>query len=318
MNLFLIGSGFTKALYPDAPLNDDLLTQLCKNSENSGCRKLFERYKINDIEICLTKLDIDKVSNRDEADALKSLRNTVENELAKFFYDYVASKDLLASSVWANNFFQNAISEGDVVISLNYDCVFEGMLDLVGKWTPKGGYGKTFDNNPLHAGHEKSPVTVLKIHGSASFMAEPNLKDNSKAETINFTINEHFFPKSGKDTEFGSDDDKSKPFIIAPSYVKIPALAISYLMLEALKASTEARKLIIIGCGLRPEDSFLTLLITNFLDNKQNGKIIIADLKPDERRDKIQEYYEDDVKESFMLIEGNIENTVYQLITKIR
>ena len=66
MNLFLIGSGFTKALFPDAPLNDDLLPQLCKNSENCGCRELFERYETNDIEICLTKLDIDKTSNREE------------------------------------------------------------------------------------------------------------------------------------------------------------------------------------------------------------------------------------------------------------
>ena len=94
MNLFLIGSGFTKALFPDAPLNDDLLPQLCKNSENIGCRKLYDRYKINDIEICLTKLDIDKASNRDEADDLKSLRNTVENELAKSSNNYLMLKTL--------------------------------------------------------------------------------------------------------------------------------------------------------------------------------------------------------------------------------
>ena len=313
MNLFLIGSGFTKALLPCAPLNADLLPRLCKNSANHGCITMFNLYENNDIEVCLTKLDLDIISNKAKVGELNSLRTNVENELAGFFYNYVASDDLLANCEWARKFFQNAISVDDVVVSLNYDCIFEGMLDLVDKWTPNGGYGTTFMN---FINSKKSPTRVLKIHGSASFMAQPNRTDKSKAETIGFTINEHFFPKSGKYTEFAFGDDKSKPFIIAPSYVKIPALAISYLMLEALKASTEASKIIIIGCGLRPEDSFLTLLITNFL-NQKKGKIIIADRKPEERFSNLQKYYEDDVEQSFVLIEGYIQNTVDQLIAAI-
>jgi len=94
MNLFLIGSGFTKALLPDAPLNSDLLPRLCENRANTGCREVLDSYKINDIEISLTKLDIDKASNRDKADDLKSLRNRVENELAKSSNNYLMLKTL--------------------------------------------------------------------------------------------------------------------------------------------------------------------------------------------------------------------------------
>jgi hypothetical protein len=42
---------------------------------------------------------------------------------------------------WLKKFMQTALFDGDVAISLNYDCVFEGALDCVGRWSPKGGYG---------------------------------------------------------------------------------------------------------------------------------------------------------------------------------
>ena len=47
----------------------------------------------------------------------------------------------MEQSPWLKNFMQSAIADGDVAISLNYDCVFEGSLDCIGKWSPKGGYG---------------------------------------------------------------------------------------------------------------------------------------------------------------------------------
>ena len=55
------------------------------------------------------------------------------------------------------------------------------------------------------------------------------------------------------------------PYVIAPSYVKVPRVEIAYLMLEALSESAKANRLIIIGSALRKEDSFLTLIITTFL-----------------------------------------------------
>jgi len=59
MNVFIIGSGFTKAVFLDAPLNRELLHVLASQSTCSGAATLLERYKTDDIEIALTSLDSD-------------------------------------------------------------------------------------------------------------------------------------------------------------------------------------------------------------------------------------------------------------------
>jgi hypothetical protein len=323
MNLFIIGSGFTKALFPNAPLNSDLLPELYENRANTGCQKLFDRYKINDIEICLTKLDLDIISNKAKVDELNSLRTNVENELADFFYDYVASDDLLINYGWARKFFQNAISADDVVVSLNYDCVFEGMLDLVDKWTPNGGYGTTLNNDALYPKRETrtSPISVLKIHGSANFYKKLALPPvvGPRAKGIDFIFSKHFFPKSGR-KEYPDGEVENEPYIIAPSFVKTHALVSNYLMLQALNASSKATYMIVIGCGMRPEDSFLTLLITSFLNssNRKNGKLLIIDRDSEKIYSKIQRYYETSVSKDVLCIDGFIQHTVDDLIEKVK
>ena len=56
-NIYLLGAGFTKAAYPKAPLNNDLLEAIITN----GGKKLLEyqeRYKSDDIERLLTQIDL--------------------------------------------------------------------------------------------------------------------------------------------------------------------------------------------------------------------------------------------------------------------
>jgi hypothetical protein len=63
MKVFIIGAGFTKALFPEAPLNRDLLTVLAKGTTDSASHKLIQRYHTDDIEIALTELDADIASS---------------------------------------------------------------------------------------------------------------------------------------------------------------------------------------------------------------------------------------------------------------
>lgn len=129
----------------------------------------------------------------------------------------------------------------------------------------EGGYGSAFDH-PLVRDDEfsKSPVTVLKIHGSASFAIAP-YADKPEASAVSFVFDEHFFPRSARNTHFGYGAGTGRPYLIAPSYVKIPTVEMTYLMLDALSASATATNLVIIGSALRPEDGFLTVILTNFL-----------------------------------------------------
>jgi len=42
------------------------------------------------------------------------------------------------------------------------------------------------------------------------------------------------------------------------------------MMLDLLKVAEAARNFVIIGCGMRPEDNFLWLLLTRFLNKTMN------------------------------------------------
>ena len=84
-----------------------------------------------------------------------------------------------------------------------------------------------------------------------------------------------------------------EPYVIAPSYVKVPKVEIAHLMLEALNGSAKANKLIIIGSALRKEDSFLSLIVTTFLHDLslEKRKIIIVDPHADSIGDKLKNYW---------------------------
>lgn len=269
MNLFIIGAGFSKAIFPGAPLNGDLLSVLARKSADSAASILCRRYKTRDIEIALTRLDSDIIASKAKGKLLapegQDLRDQIENELAEFFNNFTASDELFTTLPWLAPFVDRTFNAGDVVISLNYDCILEGALDCCNKWSPRGGYGPSFEQ-PLVYDDEfrESPVTILKIHGSANFVIAP-CTDNPTLFDVNFLFNERYFPHSAKNTEFGYGAGTEKSYLIAPSYVKIPTVEITCLMLDALSASATATNLIIIGCALREEDGFLRVLITNFL-----------------------------------------------------
>ena len=78
--IYLFGTGFTKAIFHEAPLNKDLL----KFVISSGGKKLaeyHERYKTDDIEKLLTYLDLDAL----EHEQAKSDRHLIEAELSDYF-----------------------------------------------------------------------------------------------------------------------------------------------------------------------------------------------------------------------------------------
>jgi hypothetical protein len=162
-----------------------------------------------------------------------------------------------------------------------------------------------------------SPVTVLKIHGSASFTNTP-IQGKPGARLVDFVFNEHFFPRSAKNANLGWKDAEGV-YLIAPSYVKVPNVRMAYLMLDALAASTKADNLIIIGSALRPEDAFLTLIVTNFLHqpSSQRRKVIIVDPSANSIGDRIKEYWVVNVSGQIAPIEALLEDSVADLIKKI-
>jgi hypothetical protein len=87
-------------------------------------------------------------------------------------------------------------------------------------------------------------------------------------------------------------------------------------MLDALAASTKADNLIIIGSALRPEDAFLTLIVTNFLhqDSWEKRRLIIVDPSANSIGDRIKDYWVVNVSNQIVPIQKPLQVSVMDLL----
>ncbi len=212
--------------------------------------------------------------------------------------------------------------DNDEIITTNYDCFLEGLLDYYNIWHTRKGYANVCDpswmsNSPETKENPKG-IKFYKIHGSENFR-ECNIFDDkgeTKQTMIGFIINENIYPVSGKNSNLGWVEKYCKECIIAPSFIKTFYPQIERMMIGALQAAAKAKNFVIIGCGLRPEDSFLWLLVTAFLHSPENGKIIIDDPCAERIKDKIWEHYTD-INKPIITICRNLECSVDELISKL-
>ena len=260
-NLFILGAGFTKAIFPNAPLNDELLFNLIgKKPNTSPLGRVWSEYSSSNIEVLLTKFDLDLISGNSKFTSKD--RDAINSQLAKFVSQYRFEADI----PWLHPIL-HTISDNDVIASLNYDCFLEGFLDFHGAWSPKGGYHNI--PKPLENSLPENDrnIRILKLHGSESFRLS-HFDDKPGSVLVGIEINAALFPRSGKNVHDLGGGFDSRPYLIAPSFAKQFVRELQYLMLDAIRFARSARNLIIIGCGLRPEDSHLWLVITSFLKTK--------------------------------------------------
>jgi hypothetical protein len=297
--IYLIGTGFTKAVRSDAPLNKDLVKLVIRN----GGVKLAEYrdvYKTDDIEKLLTYLDLDALSHEKvKKDRALKDRALIDAELGNFFTRYRFSELSGSLPTWLEILSLTTLKNNDSIISLNYDCLLEGVLDNYGVWSPNEGYARVF--NYLSDSLPKNPknIKIYKIHGSENFR-ESRFGNDPERTAIGYLINKDLYPKAGANSNLAVGDINSKPYIIAPSFVKIPHADISKMMLDVIDIANTARNFIIIGCRMRLEDSFLWLLLTRFLNNnilEYRKRLIILDPSPGTIWERISRYWSEDICE---------------------
>ena len=267
--LYILGAGFTRAANGKAPLNRELLEAMMAVNPDP-LNKYRDKYQSTDIERILTLIYLDADTNSHSRDDLKLIDNQIANYFTRFRFDPQTAP------AWVSRFSKNVLQPNDSILCLNYDCYLEGALDHFKVWSPNGGYPI---NHPLADDIMGNPrnIKIYKIHGSEHFRESRVI--GSTGTDISFLINESNFPESGRNKHFGCGLD-SKPYVVAPSFVKDFHVGIAWMMLRLLEIAKEARNLVIIGCGMRREDSFLWLVLTRFLfgnpkDTKK--KLIIVD-----------------------------------------
>lgn len=292
-NIYLLGAGFTKAVCPKAPLNNNLLRAIISN----GGEKLSEyqeRYKSDDIERLLTQIDLDSLAD----EQIKKDRALINAEISAFFSGFRFS--VLDDNIppWLETFSKEVLKQNDSIISLNYDCILEGVLDKLEVWTPNDGYSTRIIYIPTDSiSSNPKNITIYKIHGSENFVESSVIGENPNQTAIGFIINGSIYPRSGANSHLGGGAKDPRPYIIAPSFVKIPHLDIAAMMLDLLDIVRKAKRLAIIGCGMRPEDSFLWLLLTRFLNISQDNrkKLIILGPSSAEIWKRISNYWVGDI-----------------------
>lgn len=312
--LFIVGSGFTSAITGGiAPLNKDVL-QSIQPTAPAVWGDLTARYSTKDVEVALTKLDLD-IIDRPANPELPSLRRKAEASLSNFFAQFRYREDILNESPWLLDFIQGAFFKEDVVVSLNYDCLLEGLLDRCNLWSPHDGYGRTCAVKSVPTEPNPSPITVLKIHGSENFHRDAVVGSQTD-QAFSFTIDESIFPVSGHLRHFCLPGNGSSEAIIAPSFVKVFPSTLLCLMLEALDMALKAETLVLIGCGLRREDTFLYLLLWHFLEPAK--RIFILDPYARDLGKRISATLEYDVSRIVHPIEKSLVDGWCDLITELK
>ena len=321
-NLFIIGAGFTKAVFRDAPLNCELLGAVIRSKRNSTLEQVWKEYgsqKI-DIEMLLTRFDLDLMTNNNSRLG-KEERDAISSEIAEFVSRFRFQKNV--DFEWLRPFIQTTISDNDVIISLNYDCFLEGLLDFHKAWTPKGGYDVIqnamdgLDDSPLD---NPRNIRILKIHGSESFRLV-RFENERESMSVGAIINEQLFPRSGKNKHFTYRGEVG-PYVIAPSFMKQFMVDLQFLLVEAIRCAERARNLIIIGCGLRPEDSYLSLVVSSFMNSKELEKkrIFIVSRNASGAKKKIKEFWgrktwgrKAQIEEKLIAIDSGFESGISRL-----
>ena len=291
-SIFLLGAGFTKAIYPNAPLNAELL-EVIISRDGDTISKYRDRYHTNDIELLLTRLDLDAI----DSEEIREDRSIIEAEISSYFSQYRYSNFGDEIPNWLQIFANKILRKHDSIVNLNYDCFLEGALDSFGVWTPNGGYARV--QNPLADSIPQNPrnIKIFKIHGSENFV-ESSVDLGKRSQTaIGYRIDGSIYPVSGAHSHFGGGADQPRPYIIAPSFVKIPHVDMTAMMLDLLKVAETARNFVIIGCGMRPEDNFLWLLMTRFLNKIMNPRNRLILLGPSSGSicKRISEYWVGDI-----------------------
>ena len=177
MTTYVLGAGASRHVgYPFAKSMGNGLFEWMDLHSNSGCfcfRDAAEALKehfgnTEDIEELLTKVDelIDCPEPTAEQLRVKGrLANYDKPALIEAIREWFT--EIRQQPAEAYRLFARRIVEpGDLIISFNYDVSLDRELKLAGKWQVGDGYGFRIDGLA-----DGSPVKLLKLHGSANWLA---------------------------------------------------------------------------------------------------------------------------------------------------
>lgn len=252
--VYLLGAGFTHAVLGNvAPLNDEVIGRL-KLRKYSELETEYGQANPS-IEQFLTLLDL-KLARAEQrkyigTSRLRKIRKKIIERIVDVFsYERLYIDDLDQKEVLKK--FVLSLPTPALILTLNYDCVLDQALWYSGRWSPYDGYGIRVPSDEEELSTKN--IRLFKLHGSVNF------KERSDDQEYPFVeINNKLFPGA-----FSERNKRGSSHIIAMNYIKAFRNGLMRFWRDAIVAMREAEHLIIIGCSLRDEDTFLRFLLYNF------------------------------------------------------
>ncbi len=269
-HVYLLGAGFTRAvLGGSAPLTRDLMFKL----DIAKFPEIIEEYEraFPDIEHFLTTVDLRTLHFQQTNNSLSTRFDSIRQEIIRRIVSLVDVGALRVNNdldkVPLLRDFVKQIPNEARILTLNYDCVLDQGLWLSNRWSPRGGYYLSSFPSDDNENDSKDRILLLKLHGSCNFK---DVEEGQKYPNIEIT------PRIFRDINSNINSDESDtPHVLVMSYVKQFRNGIMRLWRKAIDALTEAEKLIIVGCSLREEDTFLRFALYHFGMKENTDKFYV-------------------------------------------
>ena len=301
-HVYLLGAGFSNAIS-----NKKYPLMKCLSKET--LKKFHELKKhgedSKDIEVILSLIDLKLMAadnNKKEVNNTRSLRERV----TKFIHNRFKTLQPNEYDSSLGMKFVKCLEKDDSILTINYDCLLEELMLRANVWSPNGGWSKYIQYEDLREYEEnckKKNIEIIKLHGSVNFWVDnlPTIGLPEPKGTIVPHVKKSFLP-SCKGKENPANTNTQGQYIIDPTFIKSYHRDLLWLWKLATKKMWEADIITIIGCGLRPEDTMLTSLISasikdSILTSQRNRKkstikkeptIEIVDPKPNDVIEKLE------------------------------
>jgi hypothetical protein len=276
-DLFLLGAGFSRSMYPHMPLMSDLTDKL------AGHKSVQRWQSLGNIEEILTYLgqslpwDADSDAYRNRADFFEITRLLAEEISER--QSRAPEDDILDHPM--TPLFKRWHENQTQIITLNYDSLVEEGLFKLFKVQPKDYFpvmltnAQSRDGVGLLGGYHKPTVTIYKLHGSVTWYYSGN--ESFYGESI--FIGPRQLPIDSNDPYRRGLLDKV-PLIVPPTFEKSSFFrneTIRAVWKLAGKAIQATDRIIIVGYSLPDSDLMMRYFLKANFIGKNKKEIIVVD-----------------------------------------
>jgi hypothetical protein len=276
--VFILGAGASKAIMPEAPLNDQLLSEIVKLKDDIilPLKKFILDFYGVDVEVVtdpkvlpslediLSQIDYCLSSSRPLSDVYTLQRLVILRDSLVYGMSKVLKQSMRSGELYWMIQFLKTLSKDDVIISLNYDLIVDNSLMRAEK-NPDYGVASRQTvgrrNYPINDEHQK--IKLYKLHGSLNWLYCP------ACQAMDITPHEKsvvYIFQNKSVSQCPTCGVRYDPVMITPTFLKnYDNNYLQQVWISAENALENADELVFIGYSLPDADMVLRMMFSRAL-----------------------------------------------------